>query len=341
MSLTILTGNNRTTLKTLPDESVNCCITSPPYWGLRDYGHSDQIGQEPTPEQYVASLVAVFTEVRRVLRADGTLWLNLGDSYAGGGRGGGSPDCKQRTNVGSLVAPSPKIPGLKPKDLIGIPWMVAFALRSAGWWLRSEIIWHKPNPMPESVTDRPTCAHEKLFLLAKSADYYCDMAAIREPASPSLIKQVEEGYNGEALKDYLSASVQDASATKARIIGNARKRIDKQRGHGRRHEGFNERYDNLTPAEQNLLGSNKRNVWTVAPANFREAHFATYPPALIAPCVLAGCPVGGVVLDPFGGSGTTGMVALEYGRRAVLCELNPDYVALIHQRTNVTVGLGI
>lgn len=349
----LLIGDCIEQLKTMESESVQCCVTSPPYWGLRDYGHAGQIGQEPTPEAFTQKLVEVFREVRRVLKPDGTLWLNLGDSYEGSGksRGGGGigpKSAKQNTNRGAYFAPSAQAryeairdKKRKPKDLVGIPWMVAFALRADGWWLRSEIIWHKPNPMPESVTDRPTSAHEKLFLFAKSADYYYDAGAIREPASPSLIKQVEEGYNGEAVKDYLRASVQDASATKSRIIAGARKRIDKQRGHGRRHAGFNDKWDALTPSEQALLGSNKRNVWTIAPANYREAHFATFPHALVSPCILAGCPSGGIVLDPFGGSGTTGMVALELGRKAILIELNPEYAKLCEQRCNVTPGLAL
>jgi DNA modification methylase len=346
--LTILSGDCRETLKSLPDGSVNCCVTSPPYWGLRDYGHADQIGQEETPQKYADSIVSVFAEVWRVLRDDGTLWLNLGDCYCstdkwGGGKGGntGKHTVDSTGGVPSWACRTKRtpIPGIKPKNLIGIPWRVAFALQDAGWYLRSDIIWSKPNPMPESVTDRPTRAHEYVFLLTKSPRYYYDAGAIREPASPALIKQVEEGYNGHALKDYLSASVQDASATKSRIINGARKRIDKQRGHSRRHAGFNDKWDALTPAEQALLGSNKRSVWTVAPANYPGAHFATYPPALIKPCILAGCPSGGVVLDPFGGSGTTGAVALELGRRAILCELNPDYVEMIEGRCNVTMGL--
>lgn len=338
----IKNGDCRTVLKELAPESVQCVVTSPPYWGLRNYGHADQIGQEETPEAYVDTMRQVFGEVWRVLRDDGTLWLNLGDSYSGSGKGGNpghSPHIKQRTNSGSLSVRGVKRNGRKPKDLIGIPWLVAFALQSDGWYLRSDIIWHKPNPMPESVSDRPTRSHEYIFLLTKSERYQYDAAAIREPASPDLIKQVEEGYNGHAIKDYLAANVQDASATKSRIINGARKRIDKQRGHSRRHAGFNDKWDALTPAEQALLGSNKRDVWSVAPANYREAHFATFPPDLVKPCILAGTKPGDVVLDPFGGSGTTGMVALELGRRAVLVELNPDYAKLCDERCATTPGL--
>lgn len=325
-------------LRELPDESVHCCVTSPPYWGLRDYGVAGQMGLERTPEEYVAKMVKVFREVRRLLRSDGTLWLNIGDTYANDGETGGKQaylDDSNRKRVGR----EKRFTGLKAKDLSGMPWRLAFALQADGWWLRCDIIWHKSNPMPESVTDRPTKSHEYIFLLAKSQRYYYDAVAIRDPASPALVKQVEEGYNGKATKDYLGMGVQDASATKARIINGCRKRIDKQCGHSRRHAGFNEKWDKLSPAEQALLGRNKRDVWTVPAANFAEAHFATYPADLIKPCILAGCPAGGVVLDPFAGSGTTGQVALELGRRAVLIELNPEYVKLIEQRCAVTPGL--
>lgn len=332
--LTILTGDCRDLLKTLRAESVHCCVTSPPYWRLRDYGHPDQIGQEPTPEKYVEALRAVFAEVQRVLRSDGTLWLNLGDCYAS------AWPCSRRNQMGNGSLPNgtraaraPRLgPGLKEKDLVGIPWLVAFALRQDGWYLRSDIIWHKPNTMPESVADRPTKAHEYLFLLSKSKRYYYDAAAIREAPSQKLLKEIESGYAGNSRKDFMKAGAQDASATKRRIIEGYRKRIDKQRGHSRRHAGFNRRWDRLSKEEQRLCGRNKRSVWTVATASYRGAHFATYPPTLIKPCVLAGCPPGGVVLDPFAGSGTTGKVALEQGRRALLMELNSEYVNLIRER---------
>lgn len=341
-SCEIWEGDCREVLKSLPDESVHCCVTSPPYWGLRNYGHQEQLGQEKTPEQYVENMRQVFAEVRRVLREDGTLWLNLGDTYAGGGRGGNPADSefrKQATNAGSLVKPSPIPVGLKAKDLVGIPWMVAFALRADGWYLRSDIIWHKPNAMPESVTDRPTKAHEYLFLLSKSERYYYDAEAIRTPASEAMIKQVQEGYNGHATKLFEMNGVQDASATKSRIINGARKRLDKQRGHSRRHAGFNDRWDKLTVAEQRALGSNKRSVWTVATACFGDDHFAVFPPDLIKPCIMAGCPLGGTVLDCFGGSGTTGAVALELGRKAILVELNAGYCEMARYRTDVPMGL--
>lgn len=342
--VTILEGDCLQRLRELPAGSAHCCVTSPPYWGLRDYGVAGQLGLEKTPQEYLERMVAVFQEVWRVLRDDGTLWLNLGDSYAGSNMTGGinSKECGRRAERMIQSRNTGAVPdGLKPKDLCGIPWRVAFALQSAGWYLRSDIIWAKPNPMPESVTDRPTKAHEYIFLLSKSERYYYDYEAIKDPPSPDLIKQIEEGYNGHASKDFEAVGAQDASATKARIIDGYRKKIDKQRGHSRRHDGFNDRWDHLTKEEQAMCGRNKRSVWTVATHAYRDAHFATFPPDLIKPCILAGCPVGGTVLDPFGGSGTTGQVAIELGRKAVLIELNPQYCTLIHQRTAVTPGLGL
>lgn len=326
MSLKILQGDCRDVLKTLLDESVQCCVTSPPYWGLRDYGHPDQIGQEATPAKYVASLVDVFYEVRRVLKANGTLWLNLGDSYCskggshdgrsdnqpgvgasriwrnGSGRADGIVDERgQRNRNGNTVE------GLKAKDLIGIPWMVAFALRDAGWWLRSEVVWHKPNAMPESVTDRPTKSHEYIFLLTKSERYYYDAEAIAEPKAVSTIQDDRTNGNGfRRERDYPGAPS---------------------------NGGTNLGGPNGT--------RNKRSVWTVPTHSYPESHFATFPPDLIKPCILAGCPTGGTVLDPFGGSGTTGQVALELGRRAILIELNPEYCKLADRRTTVTLGLAL
>jgi DNA modification methylase len=278
--------------------------------GLRDYGHADQLGQEATAKEYVAALVAVFEEVRRVLRADGTLWLNIGDTYAGGGNGGGGSFAKDGIRCAEPGTDKNKamrygargaVDGVKPKDLIGIPWLLAFALREAGWWLRSEIIWHKPNPMPESVTDRPTTAHEKLFLLAKSVDYHYDAAAISEP--------VVKGSAGSTFTD---------GKTGVNGLG----RVSEK------------------PREERET-RNKRSVWTVPTAPYHDAHFATYPPALITPCILAGTKPGDMVLDPFSGSGTTGMVARGLGRSCTMIELNPDYTALQRQRTAVTPGLGL
>ena len=236
MSVSILIGDCRERLRELPDKSVHSCVTSPPYFGLRDYGHDGQMGLEPTPDEFVAGMVEVFREVRRVLRDDGTLWLNIGDSYAAN-RGYQVPDSKH-CDVGNSAPTRADKLGCKPKDLIGIPWMLAFALRADGWYLRQDIIWSKPNPMPESVRDRCTKAHEYIFMLSKSARYHYDAAAIRTPASAALLQQVRDGYKGQDTKPFAVGGAQPASGTKARIIEGARKKLDKQRGHGRRHEGF-------------------------------------------------------------------------------------------------------
>ena len=312
----LLQGDCRDVLKTLPDCSVHCCVTSPPYFGLRDYGCAGQIGLEPTPDAYVAELVAVFREVKRVLRYDGTLWLNLGDSYAGGGnyRGVNSEATlsdKQRSNGGargvSQLLGAKNTPGCKPKDLIGIPWRVAFALQSDGWYLRQDIIWHKPNPMPESVTDRCTKAHEYIFLLAKSPRYYYDAEAVKEKQTESTVARAAYGWNGRT----------DDNSNGART-GSTFKRMAES----------GEKIGTI-PADGLR---NKRTVWTVSTKPYREAHFATFPPDLIQPCIRAGCPAGGTVLDPFGGSGTTGEVAASEGRNAILVELNPAYVELQKSR---------
>jgi DNA modification methylase len=334
MTWRILLGDVRARLADLPVGSVQTCVTSPPYFGLRDYGHDGQIGLEATPDAYVAALVETFAAVRRVLKDDGTVWLNLGDSYNNADKWGGGG-----ANTGKHVkSPDGSIPswagvrrrwagmdGVKPKDLLGIPWMVAFALRADGWYLRSDIIWAKPNPMPESVQDRPTKAHEYLFLLSKSPRYYYDAAAIREPYAPSTLPQFKAAYTGEATKAYEGTGAQNASDVKRRIV-------DKQRGHGRRHAGFNDRWDAMERDEQIAGGANKRTVWTIATQPYAGAHFATFPEALIEPCILAGSRQGDLVLDPFTGSGTTGAVSVRLGRSFVGCELNPAYVELARTR---------
>jgi DNA modification methylase len=373
MSYRVLIGDNRETLREIPDGTVQCVVTSPPYYGLRDYGHDGQIGLEETPEQFVQALVDVFREVRRVLRDDGTLWLNLGDSYAGAGysnhanTGGAQVEQggKQRHLTGT---------GLKNKDLIGIPWRVAFALQADGWYLRQDIIWHKPNPMPESVTDRCTKAHEYVFLLSKSARYFYDAEAVKEAVAESSI---------------------------ARLLQD----VEQQTGTTRANGGA--KTNGNLKAVGDISGRNRRSVWTVATQPYSGAHFATFPPKLIEPCILAGsaaqaCEVCGapwervvetekpearfverkdaiedrpgspmyrsgthnsgladnaflikkttgyrptctcdnngtgksVVLDPFGGSGTTAAVALEHGREAILCELSLEYAELIPDRIN-------
>lgn len=311
----IYTGDALEVLRTLPDQCVQTCVTSPPYWRLRDYGSDGQIGQEAMPEEYVERLVFVFREVRRVLRDDGTIWVNLGDSYASGGREGDRLESMKNVRGARALGPKRAPMGYKPKDLMGIPWRVAFALQADGWYLRSDIVWAKTNPMPESVTDRPTRSHEYIFLLSKSRRYYYDADAIREPA----VGQTEHDLTGPGY----------AAPGQTEQKGN---RCDKQRGHSRRHAGFNAHRDAMTKKEQAANGRNKRDVWTVATFPFPEAHFATYPPALIEPCILSGSPVGGMVLDPFSGSGTTGLVALRHGRRFVGIELNPQYVKMAQQR---------
>jgi DNA modification methylase len=282
----ILIGDAREKLKELPDQSVNCCVTSPPYWGLRDYGNNKQIGLEKNPDEFIAELVDVFREIKRVLRDDGTLWVNMGDSYAGGIKGG---DLKSS--------------GLKSKDLVGIPWMLAFALRADGWYLRQDIIWHKPNPMPESVRDRCTKAHEYVFLLSKSDKYYFDTEAMQEPSAG--LGKTKIRFGGKKYGD----SDDPKHATKS----------------------GNEYTDSGT--------RNKRSVWSITAKPFKGAHFATFPPALIEPCILAGCPEGGVVIDPFFGAGTTGLVAQRHGREWIGCELNPEYAAIAQTRIEAEANL--
>lgn len=275
MTSVILVGDARSRLRELPDGYAQTCVTSPPYFGLRDYGVDGQIGLEHTPEAFVSELVGVFREVRRVLRDDGTLWLNLGDSYAGYHGNKKSSYEEAPSNKNGYFENQRKTlvnhKGIKNKDLIGIPWRVAFALQQDGWYLRQDIVWHKPNPTPESIQDRCTKAHEYIFLLSKSARYYFDADAIKEPT------------------------------------------VDDKRTR------------------------NKRSVWTVTTKPFKGAHFATFPPDLIEPCVLAGAPVGGMVLDPFGGAGTTALVSDKLGRESTLIELNPEYAALASERTGAVV----
>jgi DNA modification methylase len=316
MTITIRHGDCREVLRTLPDESVHCCVTSPPYFGLRDYGVVGQIGLEPTPEAFVEEMVSVFREVRRVLRADGTLWLNLGDSYAGyhGNKNATVPTSATNgwtngTNENARTSTANRN-GLKSKDLIGIPWQVALALRADGWYLRQDIIWSKPNPMPESITDRCTKAHEYVFLLSKSVRYAYDADAIKEPVSEVSIARVMQNdgkpvWNGDRARSS-TQNPQTLDITK------------------------------MVPADGMR---NKRSVWTVPTQSFPDAHFATFPPDLIEPCIKAGCQKGGTVLDPFGGAGTTGLVADRLGRDAILIELNPEYAAIAERRLRGDAGM--
>lgn len=316
--VTIKQGDCIDVMSTMPAQSVNCCVTSPPYYGLRDYGVNGQIGLEKSPDEFVAKMVQVFRGVHRVLRDDGTLWVNLGDSYssqAGQRKETDRAGIKQQSNTPSSRAPSRCVPELGAKQLIGIPWRVAFALQADGWILRSDIIWHKPNPMPESVTDRCTKSHEYIFLLSKSPKYYFDQDAIKEPAIC--------GANGSLFHSGKTGEHQlGRSSTKPRP--------SKKRGE------FNGK-TNALPGQEAFRAvvdyRNKRSVWTVQTYSYAEAHFATFPPNLIRPCILAGCPKGGTVLDVFGGSGTTGEVSEQEGRNSILIELNPDYVTLARRRT--------
>jgi DNA modification methylase len=296
----ILVGDVRERLRDLPDGSVQTCVTSPPYWALRDYGVAGQIGLEDTPDAFCAALVDVFREVRRVLRDDGTCWVNLGDTYLAQ-QGEGFNGQKRLDHANRNVKVKRPI-GVKPKDLCGIPWRVAFALQADGWYLRSDIIWSKPNPMPESVTDRPTKAHEYLFLLSKRASYYYDAEAISEG-------QVSNGFGGFSNKSTLKSVRLDAS-----------------------HK------PSLVNAENDGM-RNKRSVWHIATQPYPEAHFATFPEALIEPCILAGSRVGDTVLDPFNGSGTTGAVAIRHQRNYIGIELNPAYVALAEKRIGAVAPL--
>ncbi len=305
----------------MPDGSVNCIVTSPPYWGLRDYGHEGQIGLEETPEEYTQKLVDLFDELRRVLRDDGTCWVNLGDSYTTrpngpigkAGLDGSTSSHSEYRRANALRARKSfrrdkaevvgsahrGVAGLKHKDLVGIPWRVAFALQASGWYLRQDIIWHKPNPMPESVTDRCTKAHEYLFLFSKRDRYWYDAESIKVKCSPNTHSR-GHGVNPKAT----------------------------QNAHGsRQNESFSGAING--PVEYR----NKRSVWRIPTAPYSGAHFAVFPPALIVPCILAGCPAGGVVLDPFLGSGTTGEVAERLGRKWLGFEINPDNAPLIEQRT--------
>jgi len=409
VTVRILKGDVRTMLKTLTGESVNCVVTSPPYFGLRDYGVAGQIGLEASPAEYIETMVDVFREVRRVLRGDGTLWLNIGDSYAGSGRGGhvsdtstlqGSTESEQqcRDARGSQLAPGlhaaaaaagvigrawvPPPFGLKKKDLVGIPWMLAFALRADGWYLRQDIIWHKPNPIPESVRDRCTKAHEYVFLLSKSERYYYDFDAMQEPSSDgaharnpgnarpakgaqAYLDGVEdhrtkgglhafaerkrtqyktpdgwdtskgEGGHGSFHKDGREKGRKPAANWKGSSFDGERDiavRPDKGRKIAEAGSGIknNDSFDDAMAVMPE--SRNKRSVWTVSTKAFSEAHFATFPPALIEPCILAGCPQGGVVLDPFFGAGTTGLVADRHGRDCIGIELNPEYADMAEKR---------
>ena len=305
----IHTGDCLEVLKTLPDESVHCCVTSPPYYALRDYGMEEQIGREATPKEYISRLTEVFTEVRRVLRSDGTLWLNIADTYAGKGNQGDFVDPKNpKGRNGQAVALNYKVEGCKPKDMIGIPWMLAFALRDSGWYLRNDIIWMKENPMPESCKDRCSRCYEHIFLLSKSRKYFFDAKAISEPIAPATAERLKRGMKGG---NKYGKPVPGQPQTQT---------INRPRAHGE-----------ITDSMINPM-RNKRDVWVVNTVPFKGGHYAAYPPKLVEPCLLAGCPEGGIVLDPFFGSGTTGMVAKQLNRHYIGIELNPEYAELAKAR---------
>lgn len=329
----ILQGHALDVLRSIPDESVHCCVTSPPYYGLRDYGTEPvewepvdyptiggtisvprmqcSLGLEPEPGAFVGHIVSIFREVKRVLDTDGTCWLNFGDSYANDGKWGGHTGGKHAKALhDSLIGRNKKYTGLKPKDLIGIPWLIAFALRADGWYLRQDCIWHKSNPMPESVLDRPTRAHEYIFLLSKSKCYRYDADAVKEPVSGNAHAR-GNGVNPKAKK----------------FGPNSKARVDHSPvPRPRQNESFSAAVCALVTMR------NRRTVWTVATCPTPEAHFATYPPDLIEPCILASSPERGTVLDPFAGAGTTGLAAIKNGRSFIGIELKPEYIEIAHQR---------
>lgn len=299
---TVLLGDALEQLRGLEAESAYTCVTSPPYYNLRDYGTPGQIGMEATPEEYIEKLVEIFREVRRVLRPDGTLWVNMGDSYAT--RSGNNPPGNTRNRCGHTEKRTPK--GYKYKDLMGIPWMLAFALRADGWYLRQDIIWSKPNCMPEAVVDRCTKSHEYIFLLSKSPRYYFDAAVLREPCA-SRKGNAKTFRGGGAYTG--GRSFQNSARVKRTSHGNTANRTGTR---------------------------NKRDVWAVATGGFKGAHFAMFPERLVEPCILAGCPEGGTVLDPFAGSGTTGVVAKRLRRNFIGVEINEDYREMAEKRISAT-----
>lgn len=328
----VYVGDALETLKKFESESINCCITSPPYYGLRDYGVDGQIGLEDSPEEYIERLSAVFDEVWRVLRPDGTLWVNIADSYFGSGKGSArypenAKKYKQGSNRGTTGAKKTAIKWksdeIKPKDLIGIPWIFALELRRRGWYLRQDIIWAKPNPMPESVTDRCTKSHEYLFLFSKQNHYYFDAEAISEPVAPRTIQRLGQDIKSQK-GSYLPGKTNGNMKAAAPRFG-GKKYSENKDGFYRTKSGniydFRDR-------------RNKRDVWTVTTKPFKDAHFATFPEDLIEPCVLAGCPIGGVILDPFFGSGTVGVVCTRKQRNYVGIELNPKYVNMANKRNS-------
>lgn len=350
----------------IPDKSVHCIVTSPPYWNLRNYKVAGQLGLEKTPAEYIEKMVQVFREAWRVLQDDGTLWINIGDCYASKGKKRTRKQATAKTTLQgsldgqceSLVQNSKIVDGLKAKDLVGIPWMLAFALRADGWYLRQDIIWHKPNPMPESATDRCTRAHEYVFMFSKSSRYYYDAYAIRTALKEKTFTTfgIESTGHGDGSglvqsenwardvpvrkpKVWKTPDGWDAGAgghssihRNGREKGAPADKPDKQRGHFRRHAGFNDRWDKMTVEQQQSMGANKRSVWTIATAGYSGDHYATFPEDLILDPIKAGCPPYGVVLDPFMGRGTTGLVAVKNSRYFLGLELNPYDIGKAEER---------
>lgn len=370
--LTLLQGDCIEKMAEIPDGFIQACVTSPPYFGLRAYqGGSAEIGSERTWEDYVQALVSTFSRVRRVLRDDGCAWLNLGDCYATGAGSvgdcpGGGAQGEKWAGIGPMTQAN-RMPQreYKPKDLMGIPWRVAFALQADGWYLRSCNIWAKPNGMPESVKDRPVTAHEYVFQLTKSEKYFFDYDAVRLPAMDSSIQRLAQHIDAQHGSERANAGGKVNGTTKAVTYGGGptweerkasgelmrhgisqkcpaiNRKTNKQRGHSRRHEGFNDRWDQMEKDEQQAGGAALRSVWWIPPAQSSDNHFAVMPERLAALCILASTKPGDMVLDPFGGSGTVGKVAIEMGRNATLIELNPDYCEIIRKRCRTTPGLGI
>lgn len=345
MSVSILIGDVFDMLETLPDDHFDCVVTSPPYWGLRDYGVDGQIGLEPTLAEHLDVMIRVFAEVSRVLKPAGTCWVNYGDCYAASVNGR-SADATKALGADDRTfrdKPFSTVQGLlKPKDLVMVPNRFAIAMQEWGWWVRSECIWAKPNPMPESVTDRPATSHEKVFMFTKSPRYFYDADAVRRPATASSVARWSQDV--AAQKGSTRGNGGAKTNGPMRAVGGPTS--DKQRGHGRRHAGFNDRWDAMSKEEQAAHGRNLRNyepapvqVWEIATRPFKEAHFATFPPELVERCLKAGCPKGGRVLDPFGGAGTTGLVADRMQMDATLIELNPDYADIAKGRIRSDAGM--
>jgi len=365
VSVEIRIGDCREMLRAMPDESVHCVVTSPPYWGLRDYGVSGQLGMEPTLGEHIGVMVEVFREVRRVLKKDGTCWLNYGDCYAtspngrsaaevkaignddrtfrdkpfstigaiydpeGGAKGGGA----RGSNKGNAAPPSGRVVAggyLKAKDLCMMPNRLAIALQDDGWWVRSEIIWHKPNPMPESIKDRPGCSHEKIWLLSRSERYFYDHLAVRQPLAAASYARLDQDIDNQEGSDRANGGRKTNGKMKAVRFGGNKGGGD----HGTAARRMSGR--DWEPAEEM---ASLRNVWTIPTAAFSDAHFATFPPALVEPCIKAGCPKGGTVLDPFGGAGTVGLVADRLKRNAILLELNPAYAEIAERRIKQDAGM--